>query len=107
MLVQMLNGLGIFRIFLNNEFLRPCGSKRAELERLMFLLLVISRRAALLLLPVVPSLTFAVSFTLGADVVAKHGPQDKVLFGRQLVQRTDGKQTDSIETLLSWAFSLS
>ena len=47
------------------------------------------------------SLTFAVSLTLGTDVVAKHGPKDKVLFGSQLIQRTGDEQTDGIETLLA------
>ena len=43
------------------------------------------------------TLAFAVSLTLGADVVAKHGSEDEVLFGRQLIQRTGDKQTDGIE----------
>ena len=47
------------------------------------------------------SLTFAVSLTLGADVVAKHSSKDEVLFGRKLIQRTGDKQTDGIEALLA------
>ena len=30
-------------------------------------------------------LTFAIPFTLCAEVVAKHRPKDKILFGRELV----------------------
>ena len=47
------------------------------------------------------ALTFAVSFTLGADVVAEHGSKDKVLFWSQFIQRTGDEQTDGIETLLA------
>ena len=47
------------------------------------------------------ALTFAVSFTLGADVVAKHSPKDEVLFGSQLIQWTGDKQADGIEALLA------
>ena len=47
------------------------------------------------------SLTFAVSLTLGADVVAKHSSKDEVLFGSQFIQRTGDKQTDGIEALLA------
>ena len=44
------------------------------------------------------SLTFTVPFTLCTDVVAKHGSEDEVLFGRQLIERTRNEQTDGIET---------
>ena len=47
------------------------------------------------------TLAFAVSFALGADVVAEHGSEDEVLFGSQLIQRTGDKQTDGIKTLLA------
>ena len=47
------------------------------------------------------SLAFAVSLTLGADVVAKHSSEDEVLFGSQLIQRTGNEQTDGIKTLLA------
>ena len=30
-------------------------------------------------------LTLAISFALGAEVVAEHGAEDEVLFGRELV----------------------
>lgn len=45
--------------------------------------------------------TFAVTLTLGTDVVAEHGPKDKILFGSQFIQRTGDEQTDGIETLLA------
>ena len=45
------------------------------------------------------TLAFAITLTLGTDVVAKHGSEDKVLFGSQLIQRTGDKQTDGIEAL--------
>ena len=44
------------------------------------------------------TLAFAVSLALGADVVAKHGSEDEVLFGRQLIEWTSNEQTDGIET---------
>ena len=47
------------------------------------------------------ALTFAISLTLGTDVVAKHGSKDKVLFGSQFIQRTCDEQTDGIETFLT------
>ena len=43
-------------------------------------------------------LTLAVPFTLCAEVVAEHGSEDEVLFGRQLIERTRNEQTDGIET---------
>ena len=45
-----------------------------------------------------PSLTFTVPFTLCTDVVAEHGSEDEVLFGRQLIERTRNEQADGIET---------
>ena len=48
-----------------------------------------------------PALALAVSLTLGADVVAKHGSKDEVLFGSQLIQRTGDEKTDGIEALLA------
>ena len=47
------------------------------------------------------SLTLAISFTLCADVVAKHSTEDKILFGRKLVQRTGNDESDSLQTLTS------
>ena len=44
-------------------------------------------------------LTLAISFALGAEVVAEHGAEDKVLFGRQLVQRTGDDEPDGLQTL--------
>ena len=44
------------------------------------------------------ALTFTIPFTLCTDVVAKHGSEDEVLFGRQLIERTGNEQTDGIET---------
>ena len=44
-------------------------------------------------------LTFAVPFALCADVVAKHGSKDEVLFGRELVQRTGDDKPDGLQTL--------
>ena len=48
-----------------------------------------------------PSLAFAVTLALGADVVAKHGSKDEVLFRSQLIQRTVDEKTDGIEALLA------
>ena len=47
------------------------------------------------------ALALAVSLTLCADVVAKHGSEDEVLFWSQLIQRTGNEQTDGIKTLLA------
>ena len=44
------------------------------------------------------ALTLAIALTLCTDVVAKHGSEDEVLFGRQLIERTGNEQTDGIET---------
>ena len=44
-------------------------------------------------------LTFAIPFALGAEVVAEHRPKDKILFGRELVQRTGDDEPDGFQTL--------
>ena len=46
-------------------------------------------------------LAFAVTLTLGADVIAKHSSEDEILFGSQLIQWTGDKQADGIEALLA------
>jgi len=45
------------------------------------------------------SLTLAVPFALCADVVAEHGAEDEVLFGRELVQRTGDDEPNGLQTL--------
>ena len=45
--------------------------------------------------------TFAITLALCADVVAEHGAEDKILFGRKLVERTCNDESDSIQTLAS------
>ena len=42
--------------------------------------------------------SLAVSLALCTDVVAEHGSEDEVLFGRQLIVRTGNEQADGIET---------
>ena len=42
--------------------------------------------------------TLAVSLALCTDVVAEHGSEDEILFGRQLIERTGNEQADGIET---------
>ena len=44
-------------------------------------------------------LTFAIPFTLCAEVVAEHCPKDKILFGCELVQRTGDDEPDGFQTL--------
>ena len=46
-------------------------------------------------------LTLAVPFTLCAEVIAEHSSEDKILFGRELMERTCDKETDSLQTLTS------
>ena len=43
-------------------------------------------------------LSFAIPFALCADVVAKHGTEDEVFFGRELVQRTGNDEPDGLQT---------
>ena len=45
--------------------------------------------------------TLAIPFALCADIVAKHSSEDKILFGRELMERTCDKETDSLQTLTS------
>ena len=45
------------------------------------------------------SLTLAVPFALCADVVAEHGAEDEVLFGRELVQGSCDDEPDGLQTL--------
>ena len=44
-------------------------------------------------------LTLTISFALCADVVAEHGAEDEVLFGRELVQRTGDDEPNGLQTL--------
>ena len=44
-------------------------------------------------------LTFAIPFALCAEVVAEHGTEDEVLFGRELVQRTGDDKPNGLQTL--------
>ena len=43
--------------------------------------------------------TFTISLALGAEIIAKHGTEDKVLFGRELVQWTGNDKPDGLQTL--------
>ena len=43
-------------------------------------------------------LTFAIPFALCAEVVAEHRSKDKILFGRELVQRTGDDEPDGFQT---------
>ena len=43
--------------------------------------------------------TLAVAFALCAEVVTEHGAEDKVLFGRELVQRTGDDEPDGLQAL--------
>ena len=41
-------------------------------------------------------LTLTISFALCTEVVAEHGTEDKVLFGRELVQWTGNDEPDGL-----------
>ena len=41
--------------------------------------------------------TFTISLALGAEIIAKHGTEDKVLFGRELVQWTGNDKPDGLQ----------
>jgi len=45
------------------------------------------------------SFTLTVPFTLCTDVIAEHGTEDEVLFGRELVQRTGDDEPDGLQAL--------
>ncbi len=46
-------------------------------------------------------LALAVPFALCAEVVAEHGTEDEVLFGREFVQWTRDDEADSLQTFTS------
>ena len=47
------------------------------------------------------SLSFTIALTLCTEVIAQHRTEDKVLFGRQFVERTGDNETNGIETFLA------
>jgi len=47
------------------------------------------------------TLALAVSFALSANVVAEHCPEDEVLLGCELIQRTSHDEPDGLQTLPS------
>lgn len=52
-------------------------------------------------MPLALALTLAVSLALSANVIAKHGTEDKVFLGCELVQRTSHDESDSLKTFPS------
>lgn len=45
------------------------------------------------------TLTLAIPFALGTEIVAEHGSEDKVFLRRQLVERTGDDEFDGLQTL--------
>ena len=43
----------------------------------------------------------AIAFTLGADVIAEHGTEDKILFGRELAQWAGDDEPNGLQALAS------
>ena len=65
----------------------------------MCLILIDAMAIACPLTSALALLTLAVPFALCADVVAEHGAEYKILFGRELVQRTGDDKPDGLQTL--------